>query len=461
MASCTDTIVSDGDNTVVPEFEQKEKVLMAVGNEKPANTRAGNITYMPNHVRFTATMLTRAAAGEDYMYDKPFYAYMLVDDKGAGNSLYYQSTYVAPAINKQDNYHNDDDASIFYWSNRLLHGFIGYVDDYNKALPWAKHQAGDAEYSSASEYFPRTLSGWRNDAPATSEGKKDDAVQNILYTMKKDGTILSWQQYEKFDLRNNPAITKMSMQKDPLIACEEKVPESSSPEKNRVYLTFRHQLAQVQVNLKGSPESANIEASQIDGVALLGVSLDAYVFPYPEYGFTETITPIEDANGEPVLDGEGKPMNDVSREWGIVRQGDAKKDLLRKAYAVPLTLEQQNANPPAGSQFDMFKMDDGKQATGYLKGFEAIAFGNLRYLRIVWHENDAEGNPDIYHVVLFPITDDRFKKLESGKRYIINLELRLGSIAVVKTEILDWIPYTTVYESTGTVVKNQDPPSQP
>lgn len=432
MAGCADTIIDGGGNTDVPEVEQKERVLMAVGTEKPEQTRAGNITYMPNHVRFTATMLTRAAVGEDYMYDKPFYANMLVDDNGAGNSLYYQSTYVAPAIDKQDNYHNDDDASIFYWQNRLMHGFIGYIDDYNKALPWAKRQAGDVEYASAPEYFPQTLSGWRNGAPATSEGKKDDDVQNILYTMKKDGTILSWQQYEKFDLRNNPAITSMSMQKDPLVACEEKVPESSSPEKNRVYLTFRHQLAQVQVNLKGSPESANILASQIDSVALLGVSLDAYVFPYPEYGFAE---------------------NDVSRTWGIVRQGDAKKDLLRKAYAVPLTLDQQNANPPAGSQFDMFTMADGKQATGYLKGFEAIAFGDLKYLRIVWHENDEHGDPDIYHIVQFPITDDRFKKLESGKRYILNLELRLGSIAVVKTEIVDWIPYTTVYESSGTVVK--------
>ncbi len=453
MVSCADTIIDDGGNTVVPEVEQKERVLMAVGNEKPANTRAGSISYMPNHVRFTATMLTRAAVGEDYMYDKPFYANMLVDDNGAGNSLYYQSTYVAPLKDKQDNYHNDDDASIFYWQNRLKHGFIGYIDDYNKALPWAKHQAGDAEYASAPEYLPQTLSGWRNNAPATSEGKKDDAVQNILYTMKKDGTILSWQQYEKFDLRNNPAITSMSMQKDPLVACEEKVPESSSPEKNRVYLTFRHQLAQVQVNLKGSPESANIKAEQIDSVALLGVSLDAYVFPYPEYGFTEIVTPKVDANGDPVLDAEGNPTNDVSRTWGIVRQGDAKKDLLRKAYAVPLTLDQQNANPPAGSQFDMFPMADGKQATGYLKGFEAIAFGDLKYLRIVWHENDENGDPDIYHIVQFPITNDNFKKLESGKRYIMNLELRLGSIAVVKTEIVDWIPYTTVYESSGTVVK--------
>lgn len=455
MAGCTDDIVDNGGGVDVPEAGQKEKVLIAVGNEKPANTRAGNISYMPNHVRFTATMLTKASAEEDYMYQKPFYANMLVDTYGAGNSLYYQSSYVAPATDKQDNYHNDDDASIFYWQNRLSHGFIGYIDDYNKALPWAKHQAGDADYSTATEYFPQTLSTWNNAAPATAVGKEDESVQNFLYTMKKDGTILSWQQYEKFDLRNAQAITSMSMQKDPLIAYEEKIPESSSPEKNRVYLTFRHQLAQVQVNLKGSEESANITASQIDSVALLGVSLEAYVFPYPAYGFTETptSTPALDAEGNPILDANGDPTFEVDKSWGLIRQGESKKELLRQAYAVPLTLEQQNANPPAGSQFDMFTMAEGTQATGYLKGFEAIAFGNLKYLRIVWHENDLNGDPDIYHIVQFPITNDNFKKLDSGKRYIINLELRLGSIAVVKTEIVDWIPYETVYETNGTVVK--------
>lgn len=453
LTGCTDTIVDDGGGIDVPDSVQKEKVLMAVGTEKPEQTRAGNISYMPNHIRFTATMLTKASAGEDYMYKKPFFANMLVDNSGAGNSLYYQSTYVAPSKEKQDNYQNDDDASIFYWQNRQKHGFIGYIDDYNKALPWAKKQAGDTDYSSAAEYFPQTLSGWRNDAPATSEGKKNESVQDFLYTMKKDGTILSWQQYVKIDLSNDPFVTSMSQQKDPLIAYEEKIPESSSPEKNRVYLTFRHQLAQVQVNLKGSEESANIAADQIDAVALLGVSNEAYIFPYPEYGFTETSTPIVDANGDPVKDADGNDTYDVTQTWGIVRQGDAKTDLLRKAYAVPLTLEQQNDNPPAGSQFDMFTMANGKQATGYLKGFEAIAFGDLKYLRIVWHEKEEDGTPSIEHVIQFPITDDRFKKLESGKRYIINLELRLGTVAVVKTEIVDWIPYTTVYESSGTVVK--------
>lgn len=442
--------VGNGDIDI-DKGEPKEKVLMAVGTEIPEATRAGNISYMPNHVRFTAMMLTKATADEDYTYSRPSYAYMLVDAAGAGNSLYYQSTYAAPTQEKLDNYHNDDDASIFYWQNRLLHGFIGYIDDYNKALPWAKRQADDPNYTTANEYFPQTLSGWRNDAPAI-DGKKDESVQNVLYTMKKDGTILSWQQYVKIDLRNKDGETKMSDQKDPLIAYEEKIPESSSPEKNRVYLTFRHQLAQVQVNLKGSPESANITADQIDSVALLGVSNEAYIFPYPEYGFTETSTPAVDANGDPVLDGEGNPTNDISRTWGIIRQGDGKTDLLRKAYAVPLTLEQQNANPPAGSQFYMFEMTAGTQATGYLKGFEAIAFGDLKYLRIVWHEKEGDAK-SIEHVVQFPITNDNFKKLESGKRYIINLELRLGSIAVVKTEIVDWIPYTTVYESTGTVVK--------
>lgn len=445
MVGCTDSIIDNGNN--LPDGEQKEQVLMAVGTEKPEQTRAGNIIYMPNNVRFTAMMLTRSTADEDYNYQLPFNAYMLVDTKDFGNSLYYQSDYRTPTTLDQD-YKNDDDANIFYWQNRLKHGFIGYIDDYNKALPQAQGVAG-------ATYSPQPLSLWNNEGPATSDGKEDKNKTGFLYTMKKDGTILSWQQYVKIDLRNNPSITSMSMQKDPLIACEEKIPESSSPEKNRVYLTFRHQLAQVQVNLKGSEESADITADQIDAVALLGVSNEAYVFPYPEYGFTETSTPIVDANGDPVLDADGNETYDVTQTWGIVRQGETKTDLLRKAYAVPLTLDEQNANPPAGSRFDMFEMADGKQATGYLKGFEAIAFGDLKYLRIVWHEK--EGNvKSIEHVIQFPITDNRFKKLESGKRYIINLELRLGTVASVKAEIVDWISDdpSVYYESSGTVVKN-------
>lgn len=437
LTGCTDDIMENGGGGEA-DLEPGMKVLFAAGSEHMDQTRAGNISYMPNHVRFSAMMMIKSTKDEDYRYEHPFFANMVVDNQNAGNSLYYQDSYIAPVDEKKDHYNNDNDASIFYWQNRLSHGFIGYIDDYNKALPWAKHQADNSQYPDAGEYKPVKLDQWNTSAP----GLKDDATGEIyydkvdknkdlpfLYTMEKSGRILRWQQYVAYDLTNKESlITKMSQQQDPLIAYEEKVPEGSSAEKNRVYLTFRHQFAQVQVNLKGSEESAPLTVDQIDSVALQGVAETAYIFPYPEYG---------------VVDGSME----------IIRQGNSHKDLLREAYAVPLTLAQMNANPPAGSTFYLFEMEPGTQATGYLKGFEAIAYGNLANLRIVWHENDTEGNPDIYHRVTFPITDDRFKTLQSGKRYIFNLEMRRGTLAAIMAEIVDWIPYNIVYEEKGTIVK--------
>lgn len=443
LTGCTDDIIENGGGGEVG-MEPGTKVLFAAGSEHMDQTRAGNISYMPNHVRFSAMMMIKSAAEEEYRYEHPFFANMVVDDQNAGNSLYYQDLYIAPKDEKKDHYNNDNDASIFYWQNRLSHGFIGYIDDYNKALPWAKKQAEDNEDENGNEngnvnaYFPQKLSLWNISGPGLKDPDtgeiyydKDGVNKDLpfLYTMEKSARILRWQQYVAYDLTNKESlITKMSQQQDPLIAYEEKVPEGSSAEKNRVYLTFRHQFAQVQVNLKGSEESAPLTVDQIDSVALQGVAETAYIFPYPEYG---------------VVDGSME----------IIRQGNSHKDLLREAYAVPLTLKQMNDNPPAGSTFYLFEMEPGTQATGYLKGFEAIAYGNLANLRIVWHENDTEGNPDIYHRVTFPITDDKFKTLKSGKRYIFNLEMRRGTLAAIMAEIVDWIPYNIVYEEPGTIVK--------
>lgn len=434
-AACTDDIVNDADKEGLPGKEQREIVQLVVGNERPEITRAIDTIAMPNKVRFSAMMLIKQSDSDSdpYKFETPFYANMVVDDKYTGNSLYYKADYSIPAV--KDSYDNDDEASIFYWQNRLHHGFIGYIDDYNAALRCA--QGGDS-------YSPKSLSAWKNDSPADDEGKKDPNLAediNILYNMKKDGTILSWQQYEKFDLRNpkdaDGKLQNIAMndQKDPLIAYKEVVPEGSSAEKNRVYLTFRHQLSQVQVNLRGSGGSNDVtSASQIDSVYLLGVSEEAYVFPYPEYGVTE----------------EGNPKK-------IIRQGESGKELLRQAYAVPVTLAQITANPPSGTEFSMGPMADGTQATGYLKGFESIAFGNLDNLRIVWHEVGENGDAGVSHRVTFKITKDEFKTLKSGKRYVFNLELRRGTLAVVKAVIDDWIPYPTneedVYHTTGTIQK--------
>lgn len=406
------------------------------GGEQMDATRAGRVTFMPNNVRFAAMMLIKESADDkdDYKYEHPFNAYMLVKDQAdTGNSLYYQETYVTPLPGKIDDFGNDNDAEIFYWQNRLHHGFIGYIDDYNKALPWAMNQSGVSGYETATEYKPKSLAAWDLSAPSV-EDELGNKVENknidkkFFYRKKKDGTILSWQQAEVFDLTRKDGMNSISDQPDPLIACEEKIPEGSSPEKNRVYLTFRHQFAQVQVNLRGSKESANLTKEQITGVEMIGVAEEAYVFPYPEYGYDET-----------------------TQTWSIVRQGEAKKDLLRLASSKEISLEQLNADQPV---FNMFQMPDDQVAAGYLRGFEAIAFGNLEKLRIHWEENSDEGG--LPHDVLFNITDSRFKILESGKRYVINLELRRGTLAVVTAVIDDWLPFSPEYVVDGTIVKPDD-----
>lgn len=426
MCGCTDDLL-ENEGADAEEVVQKDVVCLSAGSEMLDNTRAGKVSYMPNGVRFTSMMLFKESDSEegDYKYEQPFNAYMLVENTGDGNSLYYQSDYRNPGTNIDD-YRNDQDASIFYWQNRLSHAFIGYINDYHQALAGASAETNT--------YAPQPIN-WNLSAPKNDEGKKDPGVDNFMYKMKKDGTIYSWQQYESFDLTRGEKMTVMTDQPDPLVACEEVVPKYSSAERNRVYLTFRHQFAQVQVNLKANLESVTLQKNQIESVELLGVAETAYVFPYPEYGYNET-----------------------TDTWSIVRQGSAKK-LLRTPEFDAITIDKVEQYPPYGTAFNMFPMDDAKVPTGYIKGFEAIAFGNLPALRIKWRETESEGG--VLHEIVFNITDSKFNKLESGRRYIFNLELRRGTLAVINADIIDWIPYEKtdcsdysggeIYETNGTV----------
>lgn len=440
LTSCRDDLTI-GNGVEEPQVEQnsRDMVMLSAGDEQLMQTRAGKISPMPNLVRFAAMMLVRAGESQDYKYGQPVNAYMIVEENNAGNSLYYQQSYTNPGSNI-DSYRNDNDATIFYWQNRLKHAFIGYIDDYHKALKCA--QDGEPAYT------PKLLSSWLTNPDELTDAQK----QNFLLTKNEDGVVTSWQQFERIDLSTNGK-GSMEEQPDPLIAYKEQAPQGSNPETNRVYLTFRHQLSQIQVNLKGSETSANILAEQILNVEMLGVSEYACVYPYPEYGFTtREVSPAigEDPEAEDYVPAV---YEDV---WGIVRQGEDEPKLLRTATGgyVDLTkyTEEQLTDNPFGTSFDMFEM--GEATTGYLKSFEAIAFGRLEALRITWKERDDEGG--VEHVVTFKIPEDKdeFRNLESGKRYIYNLELRRGTLAVIRAVIDDWIPYTEPeYKADGTIVK--------
>lgn len=423
LSSCSDDTtpaseVPGPQNTGMP-------VLFSAGNAVLNNTRAATVLYMPNNVRFAAAMYYQESAHYNL---NPWLAYLQVDKKGMGNSNYRQKSFDIPEGNRKDNDGNDLDAHIFYWQNRQDHIFIGYIDNYNKAYA----NAIDA----SKEYIPDNL------------GSHDD----FPIIVNKD--TLRQQMCKHFDLRNpknkkepekqqgETDWTCMADQFDPLIACEEKHPAGAGNETNRVYLTFKHQLSQIQVNLKGH-ESVNLIAEQIDAVEMLGVSESADVFPFVDYRSAQ-----EPASPE-------SPANEIVKYENT--QFGTSLSYIRPAEAGAVNLaaytdEQLTANP-YGTSFGMFQATE--TSTGYLKRFEAIAYGQLQALRIHWHEQDdtKADNHGIDHVVTFVIPDAAFRELKSGMRYVFNLEIRRGTLAVVRAEIDDWVPYEIVYYEDGTIEK--------
>ena len=250
------------------------------------------------------------------------------------------------------------DNKYFYWQNRLNHVFLALSDNHHPAV-----------------------------VPQVQVGEK-----------------------VAFDLTRGDK-TAMTQQPDPMLAYEKKSPAGATSEANRVKLFFKHQFAQIQVNLKNAQDaSVAIDPALIVSVELLGVAETGYV--------TFGITPTGDsfaASSEPI------------------KLDDAKYKTTIK-------------DNPYGSLFNMFKSNT--TAPGYLKSFEAIAFGTLQGIRITWKESEA-ADAVAPHKATFQGVKNL--KLESGKKYIYNLELRRSLIAQINAEIADWETDKTVYEADGTI----------
>lgn len=208
--------------------------------------------------------------------------------------------------------------------------------------------------------------------------------------------------------------TAMSQQPDPIQAVETAHPQGATPEANRVKLFFKHQFSQIQVNLKNSQDaSVTIAPTQILSVELLGVAETGYV--------AYCIQP----------DGSVPATTSVPINVDDARYSATKKD------------------NPYGSLFNMFERTT--TTPGYLKSFEAIAFGTLQGIRITWKESDAADA--VVHKATFKGVKNL--TLESGKKYIYNMELRRSLIAQVTAEIADWEADKTVYETDG-IIQNND-----
>ncbi len=222
----------------------------------------------------------------------------------------------------------------------------------------------------------------------------------------------------KFDLTDKYK-TEMVQQPDILQALVIKEPASATLQQNRIDLYFKHQFSQIQVNIKNSEDnSVQIQPDQIDKVELLGVTNEGYVF-------TELLP-----------NGEVRPTT--------------YKDVVATDYT-----DEQLADNPYGTKFNMFPREltqDEKDATKAIRSFECITFGLLQAIRITWHETGAEGGK--VHESTYRVGDTELRNLKSGVRYIWNMELRRGTLAVVRTEIIPWELNTEEYNADGTIQKN-------
>ena len=163
-----------------------------------------------------------------------------------------------------------------------------------------------------------------------------------------------------YDLTRGEELTSMAGQPDPILAKTIKTPVGDpSAEENRVTLNFEHQFAQIQVNVKNKAENnPAIDASMITKVELLGVSTEGYV--------TTRINNVGEVSAA--------TYNNVTND------------------------------------FNMFVMDTPK--SGYLKSFNAIAFGHLTSIRVTWDDGSS-------HTSTLSVNSN----LASGTKYVYNLEI--------------------------------------
>ncbi|MGN1237503.1 MAG: fimbrillin family protein, partial [Muribaculaceae bacterium] len=207
-------------------------------------------------------------------------------------------------------------------------------------------------------------------------------------------------------------------QPDPAIANTVMLPAGATQEANRVDLIFRHCFSQIQVNLKKAADGGinDLNAADITKVELLGVSQEGYIF----------------------FDADPATGKNHAATYKKVVQSD-------------FTTEELAANE-FGTSMEMYDMGSDNYATGYVKSYRAIAFGQLGAIRITWKEDSGVEHIVTHKVVNLDSND--FINLRSGVRYIHNLELRRGTLAVIKTVILPWEIDEQQWNTSGIITEN-------
>lgn len=235
-----------------------------------------------------------------------------------------------------------------------------------------------------------------------------------------DGTLQMSTPTMVYDLRRKAGMNSVADQLDIIQAHTVMTPMGATPEKNTVQLYFNHCFSKVQVNLKAKPGGGldDFTAENIDKVELLGIADTAYVYHID-------VT-----------------QDDTHTAYDTTFIAPTAKEVLTTNY----TKQQVEANPYCTS-IEMFKAAEA--TLDYATTHDVITFGNIRAIRITWHEKDY---PDQKHVMTKQITgDDRI--LKSGCRHIFNMQLGRGILTIINAEILPWETHTT-YKIDGTIHKD-------
>ena len=305
-------------------------------------TNTSGVPYMPQDGRFVCTMYYHSTAGATDA--SPFdttavirggtmtTSWLKVNNK-LGNSVYWNKEFNSVGV-VTDALGFDKAATCFYWQNRLTHAFLALAD-YNKLST-----------NDGATNDPGKLKLYPNFDTKLTIGLTSGDVEVSVNT---------------YDLTRGEFMSSMTQQPDPLLALTVMKPSGATQEANRVSLYFRHQFSQIQVNLRGADDnSAELTSDQIESVQLLGISTEGYVCDQLN------------ADGTVGVAGETAFAKAVNLEDYDVDQLEANK---------------------WGTSFTMFDMatgvvEDGHDtgyATGFLKSFNAIAFGYLPAIRIAWH----------------------------------------------------------------------------
>ena len=351
-------------------------VLFSAGNTEATVTRTA-ASYMPKNSRFVCSMFFHAGVSDtnDSEFGTPksdvnMTTAWLKISNSTGNAVYWNKAYSEVVKDSLDVYGFDVNSKCFYWQNRLNHIFLALTDNHDL----------DGSISNGSlKIYPDVTDKY------------------------KDKYMLA------YDLTRGEK-KSMSEQPDPILALETARPSGGTPEANRVKLFFKHQFAQIQVNLKSSLDaSAVIDPAWIERVELLGVAETGYV-PYC-----------------------------------ILSDGT-----LPAATSLPINVDDKKyqttiKDNPYGSSFNMFQRST--PVGGYLKSFECIAFGTLQGIRITWRESGDENA--VKHVATYKGVKNL--ALKSGTKYIYNMELRRSLIAEVTAKIKPWEMDTADYSADGTI----------